>query len=214
MNYNVQITGTNEIVFLEDKSIESLNSYMVRNYKLEKNSFKIYENNNLITFQKYLDNSKFYRIEPKLRGGKGGFGSLLKTQPAIKKKITNFDSCRDLTGKRLRYINQEKQIKEYNIKKKKEEAVLEQYMNPTENKINLVKSNKNSNIDFENFQMKESEVTNSVLSSIKFLKRKRAENKEQIYNKKEEKKSKQKAKKLNDEEIKKLEMDLFESLIN
>ena len=43
-----------------------------------------------------------------LRGGKGGFGSLLKGQSkqAGAKATTNFGACRDLQGRRLRHVNQ------------------------------------------------------------------------------------------------------------
>ncbi|PVU96740.1 hypothetical protein BB561_001000 [Smittium simulii] len=39
-------------------------------------------------------------------GGKGGFGSMLRAQGGkmSSKKITNFDSCRDLSGRRLATI--------------------------------------------------------------------------------------------------------------
>jgi len=38
----------------------------------------------------------------RLLGGKGGFGSLLRAQKHWAKQTTNFDSSRDLTGRRLR----------------------------------------------------------------------------------------------------------------
>ncbi|KAJ1916825.1 hypothetical protein H4219_003558 [Mycoemilia scoparia] len=43
-------------------------------------------------------------LHHKVLGGKGGFGSMLRSQGGkmSSKKITNFDSCRDLTGKRLK----------------------------------------------------------------------------------------------------------------
>jgi hypothetical protein len=44
-------------------------------------------------------------------GGKGGFGTVLKSQGKrlAQKKTTNFESCRDLTGRRLKTINEAKQ---------------------------------------------------------------------------------------------------------
>ena len=44
-----------------------------------------------------------------LKGGKGGFGALLKAvgKKAGKKKTTDFGACRDLNGRRLRHINDE-----------------------------------------------------------------------------------------------------------
>ena len=47
------------------------------------------------------------RVVSSIRGGKGGFGSLLKSQSrqAGAKATTNFGACRDLQGRRLRHVN-------------------------------------------------------------------------------------------------------------
>jgi len=50
-----------------------------------------------------------------LRGGKGGFGSLLRgaaTQAGAKKTI-NFGACRDMNGQRLRHVIAEKMLEEW-----------------------------------------------------------------------------------------------------
>jgi hypothetical protein len=46
----------------------------------------------------------------RLRGGKGGFGSMLRAQGGrmSSQKTTNFESCRDLSGRRLKTINSAK----------------------------------------------------------------------------------------------------------
>jgi hypothetical protein len=51
----------------------------------------------------------------RLRGGKGGFGSLLRgaATKAGQKKTSNFDACRDMSGRRLRHVNAEKRLKEW-----------------------------------------------------------------------------------------------------
>jgi len=48
----------------------------------------------------------------RLDGGKGGFGSMLRAIGAQIEKTTNKESCRDLSGRRIRDINQEKRLKE------------------------------------------------------------------------------------------------------
>ncbi|XP_058790109.1 splicing regulator SDE2 [Phymastichus coffea] len=50
-------------------------------------------------------------LEPKLFGGKGGFGSMLRAIGAQIEKTTNREACRDLSGRRLRDINEEKRLK-------------------------------------------------------------------------------------------------------
>lgn len=51
----------------------------------------------------------------RLPGGKGGFGSLLRgaATKAGQKKTSNFDACRDMSGRRLRHVNAEKKLKEW-----------------------------------------------------------------------------------------------------
>nr|WJH19565.1 Replication stress response regulator SDE2 [Euglena gracilis] len=47
----------------------------------------------------------------RLRAGKGGFGSNLRSAGKKQKGIvTNFDACRDLSGRRIRHVTQEKQL--------------------------------------------------------------------------------------------------------
>eukprot|EP00245_Coleochaete_scutata_P006034 TRINITY_DN20146_c0_g1_i1.p1 TRINITY_DN20146_c0_g1~~TRINITY_DN20146_c0_g1_i1.p1 ORF type:complete len:395 (-),score=112.31 TRINITY_DN20146_c0_g1_i1:542-1726(-) len=49
----------------------------------------------------------------RLVGGKGGFGSLLRGAGQNVKKTSNFDACRDMSGRRLRHVNAEKKLKEW-----------------------------------------------------------------------------------------------------
>jgi hypothetical protein len=63
---------------------------------------------------------KTLTITPITIGSKGGFGSLLRNAAARKKHFTNFDSAKDMNGKRLRDIRNEKQLIEWLRKKKQE----------------------------------------------------------------------------------------------
>ncbi|XP_052859962.1 splicing regulator SDE2-like [Anopheles cruzii] len=58
-----------------------------------------------------LRSSAPLRINERLTGGKGGFGSMLRAIGAQIEKTTNRDACRDLSGRRLRDINEEKRLK-------------------------------------------------------------------------------------------------------
>lgn len=46
-------------------------------------------------------------VIPRVLGGKGGFGSMLRAIGAQIEKTTNREACRDLSGRRLRDINEE-----------------------------------------------------------------------------------------------------------
>ncbi|XVE77273.1 hypothetical protein DITRI_Ditri13aG0049000 [Diplodiscus trichospermus] len=61
----------------------------------------------------------------RLLGGKGGFGSLLRgaATKAGQKKTSNFEACRDMSGRRLRHVNVEKRLEEW--KAEEEERKLE-----------------------------------------------------------------------------------------
>ncbi|KAK3868946.1 hypothetical protein Pcinc_025695 [Petrolisthes cinctipes] len=62
----------------------------------------------------------------RLCGGKGGFGSMLRAIGAQIEKTTNREACRDLSGRRLRDINEEKRLKDFISKKaEREREVLE-----------------------------------------------------------------------------------------
>lgn len=60
-------------------------------------------------------------IVPRLLGGKGGFGSMLRAIGAQIEKTTNREACRDLSGRRLRDINEEKRLKAWIEKQAKRE---------------------------------------------------------------------------------------------
>ena len=64
------------------------------------------------------------KIELMVDGGKGGFGSLLRIAAAQKKHFNNFDSSRDMNGRRLRDIKNEQRLKEWYRKKRREEEYL------------------------------------------------------------------------------------------
>lgn len=65
----------------------------------------------------------FVRIAFRLLGGKGGFGSLLRSQKGGK-KTTNFDAMRDLNGRRVRHVKAVERIKEWLEKKKREDELV------------------------------------------------------------------------------------------
>lgn len=57
----------------------------------------------------------------RLRGGKGGFGALLRGLGRDGSKTTNFDACRDLQGRRLRHKAGEDKLKEWQAQAKERE---------------------------------------------------------------------------------------------
>ncbi|KAF9971918.1 DNA binding protein [Actinomortierella ambigua] len=58
---------------------------------------------------------KSFCLYLRLNGGKGGFGSMLRAQGGrmSSQKTTNTDACRDLSGRRIRTVNDAKKVAEY-----------------------------------------------------------------------------------------------------
>ncbi|KAI3449267.1 hypothetical protein Pfo_005932 [Paulownia fortunei] len=85
----------------------------------------------------------------RLRGGKGGFGSLLRgaATKAGQKKTNNFDACRDMSGRRLRHVNAEKKLEEWRAEaeERKLEKMAEEYIKKKAKEV--VKSGKSNRGD-------------------------------------------------------------------
>lgn len=69
------------------------------------------------------------RVHPRLRGGKGGFGSMLRAIGNQIEKTNNHDMCRDLSGRRMRDVNAEAKLKEWYAKAdERERAKIDRYL--------------------------------------------------------------------------------------
>jgi len=123
------------------------------------------------------------RLLLRLKGGKGGFGSLLRgaATKAGQKKTNNFDACRDMSGRRLRHVNAEKRLEEWREGEgdRKLEKVAEEFLKKQMKKNNKGKG-KNGDVEAQKYVAKYreqsercvAEVAESVLDSIRYSKRK------------------------------------------
>lgn len=75
----------------------------------------------ILTLESLLPNDATVVATLRLPGGKGGFGSMLRAIGAQIEKTTNREACRDLSGRRLRDINEEKRLKDFISKKAERE---------------------------------------------------------------------------------------------
>ena len=98
-------------------NLDENNTYFISEGKILKNNLSIIDYDN-----------KIIEVRTRLKGGKGGFGSSLRLQQATKKQTKNFDACRDLQGRRLRKVNQERQLNEWRMKKAEEDKLLKKYI--------------------------------------------------------------------------------------
>ena len=107
---------------LPTDQILDLRAYISSHYNLPSSYLIFSSNSRILSNETSLLslNSSIISLNFALKAGKGGFGSLLRGQAATKRKTTNFDSSKDLKGRRIRNVENEKKLKEF-LKKKEEE---------------------------------------------------------------------------------------------
>ncbi|XP_060835383.1 LOW QUALITY PROTEIN: splicing regulator SDE2 [Rhopalosiphum padi] len=108
MNINkkkLTLNITSEMSLPSIKQLASIETGMLQN-----DFFLMYKGK--ILNENTVQNDIIY-IVPRLLGGKGGFGSMLRAIGAQIEKTTNREACRDLSGRRLRDINEEKRVKDF-----------------------------------------------------------------------------------------------------
>lgn len=109
-----------------------------------------------------LDNSTVQVIFS-LPGGKGGFGSMLRAIGAQIEKTTNREACRDLSGRRLRDINEEQRLKKWIAKEAEREA---EKIKRRQARIERLKSKAPHNFfDFE-YEKEISELPNRINDAL------------------------------------------------
>lgn len=107
--------NVNNVVSISN--LESLESFIHERYGVSKDCYYILCNGKKIDFLHLESGSNFVHhvlnIIPRTFGGKGGFGSMLRAIGAQIEKTTNREACRDLSGRRLRDINEEQRLKNW-----------------------------------------------------------------------------------------------------
>ncbi|NXP81960.1 SDE2 regulator, partial [Ramphastos sulfuratus] len=107
-------------------SVRSLLCHCARELNIPEESLYVKCNGRLVSDEDVLQDGAVYSLEPRLCGGKGGFGSMLRALGAQIEKTTNREACRDLSGRRLRDVNHEKAMAEWVKQQAEREAEKEQ----------------------------------------------------------------------------------------
>ncbi|NXJ25457.1 SDE2 regulator, partial [Dicrurus megarhynchus] len=107
-------------------SVLCLRRDRARELNIPEESLYVKCNGQLANDEDELQSGVVYSLEPRLCGGKGGFGSMLRALGAQIEKTTNREACRDLSGRRLRDVNHEKAMAEWVKKQAEREAEKEQ----------------------------------------------------------------------------------------
>lgn len=100
----------------------------------------------------------------RLEGGKGGFGSLLRSgQPGVRVRKVGNDACRDLeTGKRMRVVSNERRLADWQTTEKEREMLLEQ----EKERIRKEKEDAKPKFDDVKYSAQLTEIRESVVAAV------------------------------------------------
>ncbi|GAA6225639.1 protein SDE2 homolog isoform X2 [Lates japonicus] len=114
------------LVFPDGTVVGDLLTRFIQTQGVSSEDFYVVRNGRRSGLEDPLQHGAIYHLEPRLCGGKGGFGSMLRALGAQIEKTTNREACRDLSGRRLRDVNHEKEMAEWLKKQAEREAEKEQ----------------------------------------------------------------------------------------
>ncbi|XP_026316564.1 replication stress response regulator SDE2 [Hyposmocoma kahamanoa] len=96
------------------ENVSSLKEKISQQHGVSAEDLYVTINGRVVSTDLQLENHEnIIRVFTKLVGGKGGFGSMLRAIGAQIEKTTNREACRDLSGRRLRDINEEKRLRKW-----------------------------------------------------------------------------------------------------
>ncbi|XP_045505197.1 replication stress response regulator SDE2 [Colias croceus] len=90
-----------------------LKQIVSQKYGVPYDDLYVTSNGKIVSSDQCLHADSVIRVCTRLIGGKGGFGSMLRAIGAQIEKTTNREACRDLSGRRLRDINEEKRLRKW-----------------------------------------------------------------------------------------------------
>ncbi|XP_055380930.1 splicing regulator SDE2 [Condylostylus longicornis] len=164
MNYTVYL---NKIPFLRHngKSYEDILESVFNLTNLTKEDYYLLYNGKLLTNTTEFSTRINFdtEISLKVNGGKGGFGSMLRAIGAQIEKTTNKEACRDLSGRRLRDINEEKKLKAWLEKQKEREEEAKERKKRKLERLIAVPKHEFKDINYENAR---SELTEKISEAV------------------------------------------------
>lgn len=96
---------------LEVNNLGDIHKFLSEEHNLSQDIYFLKKSGQILTCEE--DIAGCIQVIPRLCGGKGGFGSMLRAIGAQIEKTTNREACRDLSGRRLRDINEEQRLKKW-----------------------------------------------------------------------------------------------------
>jgi hypothetical protein len=120
MNVFVQFnTSTLCCQFDEPPSGAKIREFISSAHNIDSELFYLRLDGRILTDRDFVsaESSMMVRADFKLLGGKGGFGAMLKSlaKRSGAKKTTDFGACRDLSGRRLRHVNDDMILNKWKV---------------------------------------------------------------------------------------------------
>lgn len=104
-----------QTIWSEDKFIGSAVDRVLGSFVSPVEYYIIHQGKRVDEQHEIVESETYYAV-PRILGGKGGFGSMLRALGAQIEKTTNREACRDLSGRRMRDVNNEKKLREWAAK--------------------------------------------------------------------------------------------------
>lgn len=142
---------------------KNLKEWISNTEKLPITEVVLYHNGLLVQEEDPLKANGIYYISLRLRGGKGGFGSMLRMLGAQIEKTTNHEACRDLSGRRMRDVNNEKKLADWISKKADREREREERRQA---KLEKLRSEPKHYFVDPNYDKQKSQVADSLDEAI------------------------------------------------
>ncbi|KAJ8045411.1 Replication stress response regulator SDE2 [Holothuria leucospilota] len=142
---------------------KNLKEWISNTERLSIREVVLYHNGLLVQEEDQLKANGVYHISLRLRGGKGGFGSMLRMIGAQIEKTTNHEACRDLSGRRMRDVNNEKKLADWIAKKADREREREERRQA---KLERLRSEPKHYFVDPNYDKQKSSVTESLEEAI------------------------------------------------
>lgn len=132
---------------------------------LQSNQFYLTQNGRILgaTSTDSIASTNDVRVMFRLLGGKGGFGSMLRAIGAQIEKTTNREACRDLSGRRLRDINEEKRLKTWLDGQKDRDQEAEE---KRKRKIEKLQTRPKHEFHDAEYEQSRAELTQTVADSV------------------------------------------------
>jgi len=163
MSCNLYLCGKKIKTFTGAATISDIESELRNIIHLNSNDVYLLQNGKNLNKNATLLPSLDVHAELRLLGGKGGFGSMLRAIGAQIEKTTNREACRDLSGRRLRDINEEKRLKTWLDSQKNREEEME---DKQKKKIEKLQAKPKHVFKDEKYEQARTDLTQNIADSV------------------------------------------------